>query len=352
MASYNPPVVSVQFDTATVSTLEDALLEYDVPQAYRNALLMQFLLKAAKEPGLELQGQNLKLPGGVTPKSKMMGGRRASAFVNFEVGLTNQWVTGLEELNTQIGDGPTESWTDYAYLTALVAISGIDKIENTGPMKRLDILRSQQNKEIRGAVRLGETALWSTNTDTVRGSQPKWAGIQHKIRTDPTTTTLQGLDRAVFTPFRNQYTTTAGSFAANGLDKSRAMYFSCAGTNAMEPPHIILTTSTVASAMTKQLEGIHRVVGSLNGQDLSASKLPTFMGVPSAWTDDCPSGYQYWLNLDYIENIKHEGAQWTTYIPGQPNDQWIEGQLRWFYGAAPMMLTRPERLGVVSGWTA
>lgn len=352
MPQFAYPTYSEVLGNPEIDTLRVALNKRSIPQAYRNALLMQFLLGAAKEPGLEIQGQDLKLPGGVRPKSKTMGGRRATAFVNFESGLTAQWVEGIESLNTQMADGPTECWTDFAYFTCFVAIGGIEEAENSGEGKRLDILMERQDQEMRTAVRLGETALWSTNTDTVRGTQGRWAGMRHKISTAPTSGTFQGLSRSTFTPFRNQYTTSAGSFASGGLDFMRAMYYLLADTNAMEPPHLILTEKTTANAMVKQLEGIHRVVGSLNGQDLSASKLPTYMGIPVVWTQDCPSGYIYFLNLDYILNIKQANAQWVTKKPGEPDDQWVNNQLRWFYGASPLLITRPEKQGVISGVTA
>lgn len=339
-------------DTATVSTLEDALNEIDIPQAYRNRLLMQLLLRQAREPGLEIQGQNLSLPRGATPKRKTMGGTRAEAFVNFETGVTAQWFSGFDVLNTAVADGPTVTWTDWGYATGFIAISGIEKIENTGAMKRLDILRSRQNQEIRDMTTLGEAALWSTNTDTTRPTQIAWAGIQHKIGITPTSATMQGLSQSTFTTWRNQTTASAGSFATSGLDYMRSMWYATAGTNGMEPVHLIITTSTVAGYITKALEGIHRIVGSLNGQDLSAEKLPAFMGVPIVHTDDCVAGYQYWLNFDYMENLMHEGAQWSEVIPGNPNDQWVKDQKRYVLGAAPMMLTRPEKQGVISGITA
>lgn len=352
MPTYAYPTRSQVLDTVTNATLYDALNEVDIPQGYRNAALSQLVLKAAREPGLELQGQDLKLPN-VGIKRKTMGGTRAETFVNFETGVTAQWFTGLDILNTAIGDGPTVTWSDWSYLTGYIAISGIDKIENTGPMKRLDILMSNQNKEIRKMVTTMETALWSTNTDATKGTQNAFAGLQHKVKIDPTTSTvIQGLNQSVFTPWANQYTTTLGSFAALGLDTMRSMYFRTAGVNAMEPCDLILNNSTIAGYLVKALEGIHRIVGSLNGQDLSASRLPPYMGIPIVHTDDCPSQKQYWLNTKYLENLVHENANWTEVIPGEPNDQWVMNQKRYVFGAAPLIVTRREKFGVIGGITA
>lgn len=352
MATYAYPTRTKTLDTATVATLEDQLNEVDIPQAYRNALLMQMVLRAGKEPGLELQGSNLKLPSFNVTK-KTMGGTRAEAFVNFETGSTAQAFSGLDVLNTSINDGPTITWVDYAYYTCFVAISGIEKIENTGAMKRLDILKSRQNQEIRQMTRLMEGHLHGTNADTTRGSQNQFSGIRHKVKLDPTTSTVvQGLNQSTFTPWRNQYTTTGGSFASGGLDFMRAMYFLTAGTNAMEPCDLIYNNSTIAGYIVKALEGIHRIVGSLKGSDLSSSKLPTFMDIPIVHTDDAASGVQMWLNSRYMMNIVHEGADWSEVIPGEPNDQWVKDQKRYVFGAAPLIVTRREKFGQIAAITA
>lgn len=353
MPTYPYPTRSKVLDEATVATLEDHLSEEAIPQGYVNALLMQLMLKKSQEPGLSIQGSNLKLPSGIGPKTKTMGGTRAEQFVDFEAGTTAQWFSGYDILDTSNGDGATVTWTDWSYLTGYIGISFTDKIENTGRAKRLDLLKMKQNREIRRMCRLGETALWSTNTDATRGSQNAWAGIQHKIKIDPTSSTVvQGLNQSTYTPWRNQYTTTVGSFAAGGLDAMRAMWYILSGVNGMEPPHLIVNNYTIAGYITKALEGIHRVVGSLNGSDLSASKLPTFMGVPIIHTEDSPAQKQYWLNFDYMVSLLHEQAQWAEFIPGDPNDQLITDQKRYVLGAAPMMITRREKFGVLGGITA
>lgn len=352
MATYAYPTDTIQLNTAEIATLKDALMEEDIPQAYRNALLCQMFMGKAREPGLNIQGQDLMLPGGVRPKRRTKGGTRATCPVNFEIGTTAQFFTGGDVLDTSQADGPTETWVDWAFLTCYVSIFGTDRLKNTGPGKRLDILRSRQNQEIRQMTRTAETAMWSANTDTVEGTQNAFPGLQHKVATAPTSGTKQGLDQSVFTPWRNVYDATVGSFAAGGLDAFESFWYDLAGTNGMEPPHLFATESTVAGYVTKALRGVHRIVGSLNGNDLSASRLPTIMGVPIVHTDDCTSGYAYGFNFDYMENLILEGADWVSEIPGQPNDQFLQGQHRWILGAAPMMFTRLEKQGVLAGITA
>lgn len=353
MSTYASPSRTKVLDTVTTATLEDSLYENDIPQAYRNALLCQLTLGMAKEPGLFIQGQNLKLPGGVRPTIKTQGGTRCEVFVNFEVGKTAQSFIGTDILETAQADGPTVTWTDYAYYTAMVSIALTEKIENSGAMKRLDILRSRQNQEIRQMARVMEADLWSTNGDTTKGSQNDFSGMQHKVQDDPTAaSTVQGLSQATFTPWRNATDNSVGSFASGGVDAMRSMWFSVSGTNGMEPPHLITTNSTIAGYVIKELEGVHRIVNTLNDRDLSASRLPTFMGVPIVHSDDSPSGVMLFWNFDYLCSIIQEGANWSTHIPGTPNDQAITDQQRWVFGAAPNMITRRERFGWLGGITA
>ncbi len=353
MSVYTPPTVSEVRGGAVIATLREGLFTTSIPQAFRNCLATQmFLNSKIMEKGLSIQGSDLKLPPGRRPKTKTMTGREATALVNFEAGTTFQWVEGLEPLNVSIADGPIEARVNFSYCTFFVGISTIDDVENSGPMKQFSLLMERQNQEARTACTNIETALWSTNTDSIRGTQSRFSGFRHKISTAPTSGNLQSLDRGVFTPFRNQYATSAGSVASGGLDAVRSMVRLCSGTNYMEPPDLIITDGATYNLFMKQLEGIHRVVGSLNGQDLMAERLGTIMGVPIVWTDDCPAGYMYFFNFDYLISILQGNAQWVTKIPGYPNDQLVENQSRLFYGAAPNMLTRPERFGVISGFTA
>jgi hypothetical protein len=352
MPTYAYPSRTQILDEATVATLADNLSETAIPQGYRNALLMQLMLRKNKEPGLQIQGTNLKLPS-IQVKTKTQGGSRAEQFVDFESGNTAQSFSGNQILETSVGDGATVTWVDWAFYTCYVGLPFTTKAKNTGPQKRLDILTQIQNREIRGLIRDMETDLWSTNADTAEGSQNDFAGVQHKIKLDPTSSTVvQGLNQSTFTPWRNQYTTTMGSFATNGLDVMRAMWFTLSGVNGMEPPHLITTNSTIAGYTIKALEGVHRIVGSLDGADLSASKLPTFMGVPIVHTDDSPASLMHWWNFDYLVNLIHEQANWSDYIPGMPNDQLVVDQKRYVFGAAPMMLLRREKFGVIGGITA
>jgi hypothetical protein len=353
MPTYAYPSRTKVLDTATVATLEDALHNYDIPQAYTNAALCQLFLGTAKEPGLELQGSDLMMPGGKRPEIKVRGGSRAEVFVNFEPGTTAQTFTGLDILDTSLAEGPTVTWTDWALYTCYYAIAFSDSIKNTGAMKRLDILRARQNQEIRRMTRLMETHLNSTNGDTVEGTQNAFAGLDHKVIADPTSSTVvQGLNQSTFTPWRNATDASVGSFASGGLDAFRSMHFSVSGTNAHEPPDLIYTTPTVAGYFVKALEGIHRITGNLNGNDLSASRLPTFMGTPILHSSDCTSGTAKILNFDYMCSLIHEEGNWGEIIPGEPNDQAVRGQRRKVFVAAPMLTTRREKQGYLGGITA
>lgn len=352
MANYAPPSQTTVLDTATIATLKDALSMEDIPQGFRNSLLCQLFLGSAREPGLGKRGQNLMLPSR-RPMRKSQDGTRATQPVNFEVGNTAQSFTGNDILETSQADGPTETWSDFAQYTAYVSIPGTTKVKNTGRGKRLDILRSRQNQEIRQLTRVMEADLAGTNTDTTEGTQNDFAGIQHKIATTTSSSVVvQGLNQSTFTPWRNYTNTSVGSFAAGGLDAFRTAILSIAGTNGMEMPDLIATTSTVAGYFFKALEGIHRITGSLDNADLGASRLPSFMGIPIVYSDDLLAGAAYLLSFDDIVSIVHSGMDWVNITPGNPNDQWVVDQVRWVFGAAPMMLTRREKHGVLSGITA
>jgi hypothetical protein len=334
-----------------VATLRDALNERDIPQGYRNTILLQLLLRAQKDEGLTVQGQP-KIPG-VSVRRRTQGGRAAEVFVSFDEGQTAMAFGGYDILKTSMSGGPTVTTQEFAAYTCMVQIAGTEKAKNSGKMKRLDLLLSAQGREIRKLLRTMEVDLWGTNGDTAEGTQKKFSGIGHKVQADPTgSSVVQGINQSTFETWRNVTNNTVGSFAANGLDAFRAAWFDSAGVNGMEPIQLWLTTRAVASLLTKALEGIHRVVGRIGQQDLSTAMLPTHMGVPFCHTDDCPAGVAKGINFDYVENVVHEQMDWEEVRPGTPNDQWVLDQQRWVYAAAPMMVTRREKMVHLGGITA
>jgi len=352
MPTYAYPSRTELLNTANTATLEEALFEDDIPQGYLQCALVQLVLRNETDQGLRVQPKNLKLPN-VMVKTKTMGGRLAEVFLNFETGTTAQTVRGFQTLNTDVAEGPTISSQPFAYYTYFVAQSGEEAAENTGMMKRLDIQRSRQTQEVRGLCRYMEGHLQGTNTDITKGSQDQFSGIQHKISTTPTTSVVvQGLNQSTYVPWRNIVNASVGSFASGGLDAMRTFYLDLSGQNADEPPDLYMTTPTVAGYIIKAAEGIHRLVGSLDGSDLSMAKMPTHMGVPIFHTADAASGTIRAFSFRYLENVIQENANWKVIRPGDPNDQWVDGQSRRVFGASPLMMTRREKFGVLSGITA
>lgn len=344
MPTYAYPTRSdTVLNPAVVATLNDLMQKEAVPQAYTQTVLLGLIFDAAREPGLMRPG--VKLPSFRAPKRKTMGGSRAELPINFETAGNIQSFYDLDPLTTNINPGPTKCWADWAYYTCYVAQSRTEKMENSGPGKQLDLLRERQNQEMRAATRQMETDLFSTNTDVSHTSQKSFTGLRHWNSTSPSTGTVFGLDRAVYTPWRNT-ASTVSSFATGGLDGMQTMYYSTSGTNSNEPVDIILTTSTVHGYYIKQAQAIHRIVGSLGSIDLS-TPVAKFMDIPIVHSSDVPSGTQHWLNTANMFGIVQEGSNWAEESPGKPNDVAIAYEKR-FYFAGALMHSRMEKNGVIT----
>ena len=342
------PTRTLTLDDATVATLDTYIETHAIDQMYDHALVLGLLWNSAKEPGVV--GPMLKLVN-LAGKRRVQSQAGKNAVLPLAFAQTSpQYFRGTQTLSTAINPVITEALSIWSYLTHYAAISLTESVENTGPMAVLDIMKERIDEVYRSMSAQLETDFWSTNTDIAAGTQDSLPGIQTYISTGPTTGTVWGLNRATYSWWRNN-ADTVGSFAANGLDKMRSMYYSCSSTNAVDPPTCIITTPTVLSYAVKQLEGIHRVTNdAIHSAELS-TPVASYMGIPVLQTSKVASGYMYFLNLNYLMLLTKKGVEWDVYDPPMPNDQLIAYQKRIVWGGT-WGTSRPARHGVLSGITA
>lgn len=338
-----------------VATLQDYISDTAVDQAYEAALVLGLLFKASKQPGLQSpQGQallSMGLRGSDMPNVvKEMDGRQAVIPVSFNTPTTVQNFYGGDVLTTAIDPVLNMVYSDWAYKTAYVGQTLTEEIENSGPEKKLDILKERTDMTMRGTSDTLETDWWSTNTDVNHSTQKAMPGVRGYVATSPSTGTIWGENRATYATWRNN-ADTVGSFATNGLDKMDSMRKSCSGTNSADPPSIWMTTSAVHGYYTKIAQSIHRLTkDDLSAVDLGAATA-CFDGRPVVYTSKCPSGSMYAINLAYLRLLIHKNANWRIVRPANPNDQLIADQLRIVFGAT-WGSTRWNRHGVLSSITA
>ena len=340
MPTYAPVSSTVVYTPAVLATLNDLMNETLIPEGYVRCLNYGIFFGPPREPGL--QGRPaVPIPSFRLPKKHTGEGTQAEMILNFESTGNIQSFYDLAPLNTAINQGGTKIFTPWAHYSTYAAIGRTQKVENSGAGKQYDILKSTLEQETRAATRRIETDILSTNTDINHNTgQDSLVGLRHWNSDSPSTGTLFGLNRATYTPYRNN-TATISSFAATGIDQMQAMWYTTSGTNGNQPVDMIETTPTIHGYIAKQLQSIHRIVGgSANGGDLGVKTIP-FNDIPILHSPDFPSGRMDWINTADLHTFILQGCNWATETPGKPNDRAIGFEERWYWTAA-LMHARPE----------
>jgi len=345
MPTYAPVSSTVVQTPSVLATLNDYANEELVPQGYVRELMYGLLYGPAMEPGLGSRPK-VPIPSFRRPQKHTGSGTQVEMILNFETSGNMQAYNDLETLNTGIYQGGTKIFSDFADYTTYVGLSRAQALRNTGSGKQFDLLKSMLQMEDRKATTTLETDILSTNTDIDRaGGQKSLPGIRHWNSTSPTST-LFGLNRTVYTPYKNNVATIA-SFATGGLDGMESFFYTTSGTNGNDPVDLILTTPTVHGYYTKQAQAVHRLVGDLSGVDLGVKGVVYFRGIPMLWSPRHPSGRQDWINTADLHTWVLAGNNWDSETPGKPNNLAVKYEQRRYFSPA-LMHARPETNGVIT----
>lgn len=352
--AFTPPTRTVTFTAEDVATLDHYASNVAFDQIFQQTPLLALMYRSVRQPGLlgpsiETMFRSLGITGQKTDTSQ--GGIRVEMPLSVGSSTNTQWFYRGSALSTNVDEGLTRAESLWSYITDYCALYRTDVVENSGPGKALDRAREQIDQMTRSKAQTIYTALWSTQGDVAHGSQDKVPGVQAYIPTTTTSGTMWGISRSSPNTFWRNNADTVGSFAANGMDKLRSMYQSCAGNGGADPPSLYISDATTWGYGVKQLESVHRVTDMTRENSELSSKWVRHLGTPWMWDTGCPSGYLYMMNFNYLRMFVH--SQFQNYIehPANPNDRLVAQQTRVATGLT-WGLTRPDRFGVLSGITA
>lgn len=339
------PTLSRTLNDPVVATLDTYIRKTPADVIFNRNLLLRTLWNSAKEPGVA--GPEVKGLGVRSPRVVRRNARELWIPVNRSRSTNTTTFRHLDPLSTTIDTGLTVQRAVYAYYTDFAAISWQEAQENSGPEGIIDLMQSRIDRVYASLSEDIETDLWSTNGDTSDTSKGI-LGLQTLVSTVDTET-VWNIDRDDYSWQRNNNDTVA-SFATNGLDKMRDMYTDTSGTSGVDPASVILTTPDVWQYYVKAAESKHRIVDSKDSVDLSFPAA-RYMGIPVTYSGSCPSGYMYFLNLNYFYLCMPPGADFSVVRPPMPNNQLIESQWRVVWGGQ-IGCERFDRQGVLSSITA
>lgn len=183
-------------------------------------------------------------------------------------------------------------------------------------------------------------------------------GLQSIISTTPTTGTVGGINRAVFTFWRNRQ--TAGTKSSTAFDNLRAsmrsVFNQCSDGGVENAPTFWVTTRTVFEGYEGLLVANERYNKDSNAGGVSRGGDAGFMnnallfkGAPGFYDEDAPSGNLYFGNPKFLKFVYLKGGWMKMYEKVDPANQL--SNVHKVATFANMGTNNSRRLGVVSAIT-
>jgi len=193
--------------------------------------------------------------------------------------------------------------------------------------------------------------LWATSS-VANGLQ----GLPIAISSTPGSGTWGGLDRAVYTDWQNQATTTFGSLGTN-IAKLDTLSVDVTAAGADDWDWIV--TDKVTFLLFKDEARSYLQINA--GAPVSASgkrlaelgfSVVEFEGKPVVWDRNCPTGYLYFINNDAIKLAVLPGEEFamTDFVPLHASGQ--QGRIAYLRWGGQIITYEPRLLGVATGIVA
>jgi hypothetical protein len=268
------------------------------------------------------------------------GGESIVEHVMYEASSAVKSYSNYESLDTTPQEGATiarYSWRQYA---ATVSISGLERRNNSGESKMIDILKFKiMQAEMSLRDRLSRD-VWGTAVGGADGKSLDGLGI-----IVDSTGTLGGLSAASFSVWAATER-AGGSFAATGLNDMRVVFNTISWGN--ETPDYITAPQAVFEFFESTLQPQERYTNTKSA-NVGFTNL-TFKGVPFIFDRDCIAGNIFMLRSSAINLSVHRDANMSTGKFIEPENQDATTAKILFQGN----LTTPERRrhGKITGITA
>lgn len=257
---------------------------------------------------------------------------------------------GATPVSTAGVDDVTTAQFRRAFYAEPIKILHTEEVDAGGERALFDLAAHKMRQAKKRLENKIASHLWATSS-VPNGIQ----GIPLAISTSPATGVF-GLDRSVYTDWRNQATTGFGTFGSN-LDKLDEMSLDVTAAGADDWDWIVTDKDTFL--LFKEEARTYLQINAGAPVTASGKRLAEFgfsvveyEGKPVIWDRNCPSGYLYFINNDAIKLAVIPGEEFsmTDFVPLHASGQ--QGRIAYLRWAGQVVLYEPRLLGVCSGITA
>jgi hypothetical protein len=241
----------------------------------------------------------LRQRGKVKPVS---GGRTIVQELEYAENSTYQRYSGYETLNIAPSDVFTAAEFDYKQLSVAVTISGLEQLQNSGPNAIIDLLEARISNAEKTMVNNIASDCYSNGTAS-GGKQI--GGMQLLVSSTPTTGTVGGIDRSLWTFWQNQKfggvaDGGAATSAANIQSYMNRLWVRQVRNN--DAPDLIVADNNYWTFYLESLQAIQRItqVSEASAGFTSLKYMSADVVLDGGFGGFAPTNTMYFVNTDYI----------------------------------------------------
>lgn len=247
--------------------------------------------------------------------------------------------SGYQTLDTTPQEGITSAKYNWKQLSGTISISGKEEAQNSGSNRIINLLQTKVMQTEMSLTEEMDQQWFGAGTD----STVNFLGLQTIVAT---TGTVGGIARTGNAWWQAKVATSAGSFAANGLDLMRTKYNDCSKGN--DHPDLIITDQTNFERYEKTLQPQERF-NDAKMADAGFQNL-RFKSAVMMFDQYCTAGYMYFLNSKYINWTVHKDRDFATTDFVKPENQ--DARLAQILVMGELTCSNSSRQGVIQGFTA
>ena len=236
-------------------------------------------------------------------------------------------------------------WKEYI---GTYVLSDLEADRNAGEGQVFD-LRSAKLENLKNSIK-GTFNADFFGAGTANSSKV-FTGLQALVASSPSSGTVQGIDRATYSFWRNQQTSGAQTTSAfdNLRAAMRSIYNLSSNGISSDHPTFAVTTRTVFEGFEGLLLANERFTDKSSGEGAFKNEVLKFKGAKISYDNDCPSGVLYFLNPKFLKLVYKTGAWMKAQAPIRPANQTLD--VIAIRTMANLVVTNPRRLGVVTSIT-
>jgi hypothetical protein len=285
----------------------------------------------------------LKKKGGI--KFDGTGGRYLEQNLSY---AKNETVTSLDKGDT-ISISDTKFLTVAQFVWKFVAGSMVryyvDDAKNKSKQAVLNLANAKVDNLQRSMIDKFETFMFGDGTGN---SSKDPDGLGNLVSATPTSGTVGNINAATFSWWRNEQKTATGAASVYLLTDMRTLFNNCSKGQASDIPDAIVTDQTSYELYEDEVMEQKQIVN----KDMADAMFDsvTFKGKPVIWSDQCTSGYMYFINYKYINLIVDPDINLTmTEWKNIPNQLDRVAQIVW---KGNLVTSRRASLGVLTSISA